>query len=119
MIWMTTSRFDMNNTDTKADLPDHWMPVELLGAPGAFQRAAREYAEAYASLAMAADRKRWAAAFESMRDKALKAQSGAAGDLVNVMLRQLAYLGFGECAAAIGKQGPNTRLTGPQRPAQE
>lgn len=36
----------------------HWMTAELLGANGSFQRAAREYAEEYAAMAVLAERKR-------------------------------------------------------------
>ena len=36
---------------------DHWMTTGLLGANASFQRAAREYAEEYAAMAVAAERK--------------------------------------------------------------
>ena len=45
---------------------EHWMPIGLLGATGAFQRAAREYAEAYAAMAVAEERKRAVAACMKM-----------------------------------------------------
>ena len=38
---------------------EHWMTTGLLGATGTFQRAAREYAEEYAAIAVAAERDRW------------------------------------------------------------
>ena len=38
---------------------EHWMTTGLLGANASFQRAAREYAEEYAALAVAAERERW------------------------------------------------------------
>lgn len=37
---------------------DHWMTNGLLGANASFQRAAREYAEEYAGLAVAEERER-------------------------------------------------------------
>ena len=37
---------------------EHWMTAELRGANGSFQRAAREYAEEYAAMAVAAERER-------------------------------------------------------------
>ena len=40
----------------------HWITAGLLGATGTFQRAAREYAEEYAVMAVAAERERWAQA---------------------------------------------------------
>ena len=40
---------------------EHWMTAELRGANGSFQRAAREYAEEYAEMAVAAERERMAA----------------------------------------------------------
>ena len=49
----------------------------------------------------AAERYRWAKVFDTMREKTLAAQSGRDSDLANVMLRQLAELGFGECARAL------------------
>ena len=39
---------------------EHWMTTGLLGATGTFQRAAREYAEEYAAMAVAAERERCA-----------------------------------------------------------
>lgn len=38
---------------------EHWMTTGLFGANASFQRAAREYAEEYAALAVAAERERW------------------------------------------------------------
>ncbi len=38
----------MTDTDTLPPLPDHWLPITLLGASESFQSAARDYAEAYA-----------------------------------------------------------------------
>ena len=35
-------------------LPEHWVPIGLLGANASFQRAAREYAEEYARAILAA-----------------------------------------------------------------
>ena len=49
----------------------------------------------------AAERYRWAKVFDTMREKTLAAQSGRDSELANVMLRQLAELGFGECARAL------------------
>ena len=43
---------------------EHWMTAHLLGANGSFQRAAREYAEEYAAMAVAAERERCAALCE-------------------------------------------------------
>ena len=40
---------------------EHWMTTGLLGANASFQRAAREYAEEYAAMAVAAERERWIA----------------------------------------------------------
>jgi hypothetical protein len=40
---------------------EHWTNDMLRGAPAAFQRAAREYAEEYAAAAVAAERERGAA----------------------------------------------------------
>lgn len=39
---------------------EHWTNEMLRGAPGAFQRAAREYAEEYAAAAVAEERERCA-----------------------------------------------------------
>lgn len=39
---------------------DHWMTTGLLGANASFQRAAREYAEEYAAMTVAAERERCA-----------------------------------------------------------
>jgi hypothetical protein len=47
---------------------DHWVPIGLLGANAAFQRAARAYAEEYAELAVAAERERCARVCEWMVD---------------------------------------------------
>ena len=41
---------------------EHWMTAHLLGANASFQRAAREYAEEYATAAVLADRERRAPA---------------------------------------------------------
>ena len=38
---------------------DHWTTAYLTGANASFQRAAREYAEEYAAMAVAAERERW------------------------------------------------------------
>ena len=43
----------------------HWMTTGLLGATGTFQRAAREYAEEYAAMAVAAERERCATLVET------------------------------------------------------
>ena len=37
---------------------EHWTTAYLIGANASFQRAAREYAEEYAALAVAAERER-------------------------------------------------------------
>lgn len=55
----------------------------------------------YALQERAAERERWAKAFEAWREKTLAAQEGPSSELANVMLRQLAELGFGECARAL------------------
>jgi hypothetical protein len=69
-----------------------------------FVRSSYDYGEfvpLYAPDALEAERKRWAQAFDAMREKTLAAQSGHDTELANVMLRQLAELGFGECARAL------------------
>ena len=38
---------------------EHWTTAYLTGANASFQRAAREYAEEYAAVAVAAERARW------------------------------------------------------------
>ena len=38
---------------------EHWTTAYLTGANASFQRAAREYAEEYAAMAVAAERERW------------------------------------------------------------
>ena len=48
---------------------DHWMTTGLLGANASFQRAAREYAEEYAAMAVAAERERCAKLCEGMHDE--------------------------------------------------
>ena len=40
---------------------EHWTTAYLIGANASFQRAAREYAEEYAAMAVAAERERCAA----------------------------------------------------------
>jgi hypothetical protein len=63
------------------------------------------YDQAALDAAVAAERERWALAFDAMREKALAEQAGPSGDLANIMLRQVAELGFGECARAIRAVG--------------
>ena len=46
-------------------MTEHWMTTGLIGANASFQRAAREYAEEYAAMAVAAERERCAALCES------------------------------------------------------
>lgn len=52
---------------------------------------------------MAAEREREACAkvCDTFKSKTLGAQAGPDGELSNVILRQVAYLGHAECAAAI------------------
>ena len=38
---------------------EHWTTAYLTGANASFQRAAREYAEEYAAMAVAEERERW------------------------------------------------------------
>ena len=45
---------------------EHWTTAYLTGANASFQRAAREYAEEYAAMAVAAERERCARLCESM-----------------------------------------------------
>ena len=47
------------------------------------------------------ERHRWARVFDVMREKTLAAQSDCESELANLMLRQLAEFGFGECARAL------------------
>ena len=49
---------------------EHWMTEGLRGATGTFQRAAREYAEEYAAMAVAAERERCAKLCEQYADDA-------------------------------------------------
>ena len=60
-------------------------------------QAAVKFARAVA----AAERQRWAMACDTMRRQTLAAQSGSPDALANLMLRQLAELGFGECASML------------------
>lgn len=55
---------------------------------------------AYAAQEVAAERKRLAERFDAMQERALALadQHGERDDIANVMLRQIAHLGFGECA---------------------
>lgn len=46
-------------------MAEHWMTTGLIGANASFQRAAREYAEEYAAMAVDAERARCAALCES------------------------------------------------------
>ena len=46
---------------------EHWITAHLLGANASFQRSAREYAEEYAAMAVAAERERCA---QYLRDAA-------------------------------------------------
>lgn len=55
----------------------------------------------FAALVAAKEREACAAACDALQAGTLAAQSGTADDLPNVMLRQVAHLGAGECARAI------------------
>lgn len=68
---------------------------------------ARSRIEDFARLAMAHAAEEAAKVCDAFRDGALKAQSGASDDLSNVMLRQVAELGHGECARAIRERFKN------------
>jgi hypothetical protein len=78
-----------------------WCP----GWPEALRDISPLYDQAALDAAVAAERERWALAFDAMREKALAEQAGPSGDLANIMLRQVAELGFGECARAIRAVG--------------
>ncbi len=47
---------------------EHWMTTGLIGANASFQRAAREYADEYAALAVAAERERCAKVAEQQAE---------------------------------------------------
>ena len=55
---------------------EHWMTEGLRGATGTFQRAAREYAEGYAAMAVAAERERCAKLCEGAREAASHSSDG-------------------------------------------
>ena len=57
--------------------------------------------ERFAALVAAAEREECAKLCDSFKNKTLGAQSGPDDELSNVILRQVAYLGHAECAAAI------------------
>ena len=71
---------------------EHWMPAYLLGANASFQRAAREYAEEYAAMAVAAEREQCAVWLEVQRN-----ETPATGK---------------ELAQALRFCGPNVQLSG-------
>ena len=67
-----------------------------------------EYVEALAklcTLAVAKEREECAKVCAALEHGTLAAQEGAANDLENVMLRQVASLGHAQCAAAIRARG--------------
>jgi hypothetical protein len=72
----------------------------------AFAWFTRDQMQAFARAAVLLERERCAKLCEELRDKALSAQHGRQDDLQNVMLRQVAHVGAGECAAAIRKGTP-------------
>ena len=80
---------------------DHWMTTGLLGANASFQRAAREYAEEYAAMAVAAERERLLAALGLM--------GGAALDAVRDDWTAGYARGIGACEEVV--RGPNVELT--------
>lgn len=57
--------------------------------------------ERFASLVAEAERDACAKLCDTFKSKTLGAQSGQDNELSNVILRQVAYLGHAECAAAI------------------
>ena len=59
---------------------EHWMTTGLLGANASFQRAAREYAEEYAALAVAAERERCAKGVRNIGADHFSRQHGRAED---------------------------------------
>ena len=48
---------------------EHWVSAHLIGANASFQRAAREYAEEYAAMAVATERKIWDMYISKARDQ--------------------------------------------------
>ena len=59
------------------------------------------FLERFASLVAEAEREACAKVCDTFKSKTLGAQAGPDDELSNVILRQVAYLGHAECAAAI------------------
>lgn len=64
-----------------------------------------EVLERFAAIVAAAEREACAKVCDTFKSKTLGAQSGPDDELSNVILRQVAYLGHAECAAAIRARG--------------
>lgn len=72
-------------------------PDDFTGLMGLFER--------FAALATAAEREACAQVCDQFAATTMDAQQGPSDTLSNVMLRQVAVLGHGECAAAIRARG--------------
>ena len=80
---------------------------------GSYQGCKSDLREAEAALA--AEREACAKVCDFLRTKTLEAQRGNPSELENVMLRQVAELGHGECAAAIRARGTNDVSSSPSQ----
>ena len=75
-----------------------------LGSEAARELSIRKM-QAFAALVAAKEREDCAKVCAALEHGTLAAQAGAANDLENVMLRQVASLGHAQCAAAIRARG--------------
>ena len=62
---MVSADFNLNGVETMAI--EHWTTAYLTGANASFQRAAREYAEEYTAMAVAAERERYMQEIDRLR----------------------------------------------------
>ena len=75
--------------------------VGICDGPFEFQMVSPEDLRRFAKLVSAAEREACAKVCDTFKSKTLGAQAGPDDELSNVILRQVAYLGHAECAAAI------------------
>ena len=75
--------------------------VGICDGPFEFQMVSPEDLRRFAKLVSAAEREACAKVCDTFKSKTLGAQAGQDDELSNVILRQVAYLGHAECAAAI------------------